>query len=701
MSSPRSHRKRSSRSRTRAHEGRRDSPKVSDFLPTTAEEISARGWEQADIVFVSGDAYIDHPSFAAAILGRWLEAHGFRVAILPQPDWKSAEDWRALGRPRLFYAVSAGSMDSMINHYTANKKRRNADAYSPGAQINRRPDRANAVYAQRCREAFRGVPVVTGGVEASLRRIAHYDYWSDKVWPSSLVTSKADLLVFGMGESTILEIAQRLDSGQSVADLRNMRGIAYLLGQNESLTSDHIFGESSDTTTVELPSFEQVEEDGQAFARATRWLHRETNPFNGQRLVQRHGKRMLVVNPPGLPLSTEVLDRVHELPYQRRSHPRYGNDSIPAWQTIKDSVQIMRGCFGGCTFCSITMHQGRRIQSRSPESVVREVKGLTKSADFKGHVSDIGGPTANMYRMRCTRPEVEAKCRRLSCVHPKVCKLLDTSHESITQLMRDTRKLPGVKSVKIASGIRMDLAADQPEYLEELAGHHVGGQLKVAPEHVSDRVLAFMKKPSAQSFDDFADAFIAASRKAGKEQYLVPYFIASHPGSGLEEMIELAVYLKRRGYRPRQVQDFIPAPMDIATCIYHTGIDPETLEQVSVARGSRDRSLQRALLQYWVPENDREVRRALKRAGREDLIGEGPDCLVPTRPPSGASRSSREGSPQLQESRRKPSGTTPGYRRASREGGERRKDGALGRKPAGRSKGGRTRFETDRKGPRD
>ena len=645
---------------------------AADFLPTSAAEMAARGWEQADVIFVSGDAYVDHPSFAAAILGRWLETHGYRVAILAQPDWRSAADWRALGPPRLFYAVSAANMDSMINHYTANKKRRNADAYSPGAQIGLRPDRATAVYAQRCREAFRGVPVVCGGVEASLRRIAHYDYWSDKVWPSNLVSSKADLLAFGMGEEIIVEIARRLDAGQRVADLRDLRGVAYLLGKKEVLPETHDFAESWDGTTVELPSFESVRDDSRAFALATRWLHRETNPSNGRRLVQAHGERLLVINPPTLPLDTQTLDAIHELPYQRRSHPSYGDREIPAWQTIKDSVQIMRGCFGGCSFCSITMHQGRTIQSRSPESVVREVESLAASPDFKGFVSDIGGPTANMYRMRCKEPRVEAKCRRLSCVHPKVCKLLDTSHAPITQLMRDTRKVPGVKRVQIASGIRMDLAAGESEYLGELATHHVGGHLKVAPEHVSERVLAFMKKPPAASFDEFADAFVEASRRAGKEQYLVPYFIASHPGSDLEDMVELAVYLKRRGYRPRQVQDFIPAPMDIATCIYHTGLDPESLRPVHVPRSGRQRSLQKALLHYWVPENDALVRRALKEVGREDLIGEGPDCLVPSRrpplhPKTESAASGRE-TGQLR----------AGYRRASREGGHRKRGGARG-----------------------
>jgi uncharacterized radical SAM protein YgiQ len=641
----------------------------------TAADLAARGVEQPDVVFVTGDAYVDHPSFAMAILGRWLEAHGFRVAILSQPDWKSADAWRALGRPRLFYAVSAGNMDSMINHYTANRKRRNADAYSPGGQIDRRPDRPTAVYAQRCREAFKGVPVIVGGVEASLRRIAHYDYWSDRVWPSMLVTSKADLLGYGMGEATLLEIARRLAAGEPVSALRDLRGIAYLLGKNETLPPAR-FGEGAEAAqalapeseTIELPAYEQVTGDARAFAEMTRKLHHETNPHNARRLVQPHGDRLLVVNPPAFALDEKTLDALHELPYTRRPHPDYA-EPPPAWETIKHSVQIMRGCFGGCTFCSITMHQGREIQSRSAASILREVEQLAASPDFKGTVSDLGGPTANMYRMRCTRPEVEKTCRRLSCVHPKICKLLGTDHAPTIDLMRKARAVPGVARVHIASGIRMDLAADAPEYLDELARHHVGGHLKVAPEHVSERVLALMKKPTQGSFEIFAERFAAASKRAGKEQYLVPYFISSHPGSGVEDMIELAVYLKRHGYRPRQVQDFIPAPMDIATCMYWTGLDPFTLEPVESARRLTDRLVQRALLQFFAPENWATVRDALVRAGREDLIGEGPDCLIPSRPP----RIPRTDSERGEE--RRPAGGPPrgaaGYRRPSRERGRR------------------------------
>ncbi len=658
-----------------SHAGSKRSKRTPDgrFLPTSRSEMDALGWSQPDVVFVSGDAYVDHPSFAAAILGRWLAYHGFKVAVLAQPDWRSAEAWRELGAPRLFYAVSAGAMDSMVNHYTANRKRRNADAYSPGGEIGRRPDRANAVYAQRCREAFKHVPVVAGGVEASLRRVAHFDYWSDKVLPSSLVSSKADLVAFGTGENTILAIAQGLENGESIRDLRRLRGVAYLLGKNESLPDDHEFDASNDGATVELPSLEDVERDPVAFARATRLLHRETNPLNARRIVQRHGDRRVVINPPPHGLSTPEMDAVHGLPYTRESHPAHRDaGEIPAWRTIADSVQIMRGCFGGCTFCSITLHQGRAIQSRSQESILEELRGMARKKSFKGHVSDLGGPTANMYRMRCSNPKTEAKCRRLSCVSPKVCKLLDTSHAPLVELMREGRKVAGVKKIHIASGIRMDLARNQPEYLSELVEHHVGGHLKVAPEHVSDRVLAQMKKPPQATFEEFTENFRAASMRAGKDQFLVPYFIASHPGSGLEEMIELAQFLKRNGHRPRQVQDFIPAPMDIATCMFHTGIDPETMKPVYVATRPSDRALQRALLQFFLPENYYTVKKALQLARREDLIGDGPECLIPARP----SRLAREARAAAQDRRKGPgdpspgsdSGKPAGYRWAARKG---------------------------------
>ena len=605
------------------------------FLCTSPEEMHARGWDQVDVLFVSGDAYVDHPSFANALLGRVLEAAGYRVALLCQPNWKSADAWRAFGPPRLFFAVSAGNMDSMINHYTANRKPRSEDAYSPGGRSGSRPDRATNVYAQRCREAAPGVPVVIGGVEASLRRVAHFDYWSETVRPSMLLSSKADLLGYGMGEQQIIEIARRIDRGQGIESCRDLRGVAYLLGKKGELPDHRFPGANCDDQTRLLPSHEEVSQDGRAFARMTRIIHQETNPLNGRRLVQAHGDRRVVINPPCLPMDETQMDRAYDLPYTRAQHPSY-QEAVPAHGMIKDSVTIMRGCFGGCTFCSITMHQGRAIQSRSHDSVMNEVKALAKAPDFKGTISDIGGPTANMYKMRCRDQEVEAKCRRLSCIHPTVCKLLDTDHGPTKDLMREARNTPGVKRVHVASGIRMDLARDDAEYLEELAAHHVGGHLKVAPEHVSESVLEHMKKPANHTFEEFADRFEAASKRVGKEQYLVPYFIASHPGSGPEEMIELALFLKASGYKPRQVQDFIPAPMDIATCMYHTGLDPMNMKPVKTVKNLKDRRVQRALMQFFVPENWFLVRRALLDAGRPELIGDGPECLIPAKAPRAA-----------------------------------------------------------------
>jgi len=616
-------------------------PPASAFLPTTMAECKARGWHEVDVVFVSGDAYIDHPSFAAALLGRVLEAAGFRVAILAQPAWTTADAFRQFGRPRLCFAVSAGNMDSMINHYTANKKRRNDDAYSPGGKIELRPDRATNVYAQRCREAFPGVPVVAGGVEASLRRVAHFDYWSETVKPSILATSKADLVGFGMGETVLVEVCKRLAAGRPITDCRDLRGVAYLLGGKEALPAHEWHDAACDNKTVELPSFEAVSTDKIAFATATRHVHHETNPQNGRRLVQKHGDRLLVVNPPALALDERAMDRIYDLPYTRRPHPSY-REPIPAHTMIKDSVTTMRGCFGGCTFCSITMHQGRAIQSRSQGSVVREVERMAADPTFAGHISDVGGPTANMFQMRCSRPEIEAKCRRLSCVHPTVCKLLGVDHGPTKDLLAKVRAVPGVKTVRVASGIRMDLARFDDEYLEVMAKHHVGGQLKVAPEHTSEKVLGLMKKPATSTFDEFAAKFAAASERAGKEQYLIPYFIASHPGSGVPEMIELAVFLKQRGYRPRQVQDFIPAPMDIATCMYWTGLDPMTMQPVATVKKLKDREVQRALMQYFKPENWFVVRQALLDAGRKDLIGEGPQCLIPSNPPKQALAARRD-----------------------------------------------------------
>jgi uncharacterized radical SAM protein YgiQ len=593
----------------------------------TRAEMDARGWDAVDIVFVTGDAYIDHYSFAMALLGRVLDKAGFRVAILSQPDWRSAEPWRRFGRPRLFFAISAGNMDSMINHYTANKKVRNDDAYSPGGKIGLRPDRATIPYCQRAREAFPGVTVVAGGVEASLRRLAHYDYWSDSVRPSILLDSKADLLAYGMGEESIVEIAQRLKAGKTVKDCRDLRGVAYALGASESAPAGQ--------DVVELPSFEDVKESKDKFLLMARLVHRETSPFNAKTVTQRHGGRVVVVTPPQLPVSQERMDYYYGLPYTRRAHPSY-TAAIPAFEMIKDSVTIMRGCFGGCTFCSITAHQGRTIQSRSKDSVLGELKAMSADSEFKGVVSDIGGPTANMYQMRCTKPEVEAICKRQSCVHPVVCKCLGTDHGPLVDLMKKSREVPGVKKVFVASGIRMDLARLSPEYMRELTAHHVSGRMKVAPEHADPKVLELMKKPRHHTFEDFAAKFDAESKKAGKKQYIVPYFIASHPGSDLNAMIELAVFLKRNGYKPDQVQDFIPGPHDLATAMYYTGKNPETGLPMPVAKGMRDRRLQRALLQFFKPENYFEVREALLKAGRKDLIGGGCDALIAAQPPKEA-----------------------------------------------------------------
>ena len=594
-------------------------------LPMSVEEMRARGWDEVDVVFVTGDAYVDHPSFAMAIIGRVLEAAGFRVGIVSQPDWHSCDAWKTFGRPRLFFGISAGNMDSMINHYTANRKVRNDDAYSPGGRIGCRPDRATLAYCQRAREAYKGVPVIAGGVEASLRRLAHYDYWSDKVRRSILLDSKADLVVYGMGEHAIVEIARRLAAGETVADLRNLRGVAYALGASEQPPTDAIV----------LPSYENVCADKVAFAEATRIIHNETNPYNARRLVQYHDRQAVVVNPPQYPVSQAVMDAVYDLPYTRRPHPSY-REPVPAHDMIKDSITIMRGCFGGCTFCSITAHQGRIIQSRSKQSVLGEIRAMTADKDFKGVISDIGGPTANMYEMKCTRPEVEARCRRQSCVHPTICKLLGTDHGPLIEVMREARTTPGIKKVRISSGIRMDLAQRSPEYVRELVRHHVGGYLKVAPEHTDPLVLSKMRKPSGDDFEKFSEVFQSESKKAGKKQYLIPYFIASHPGSDLDAMIHLATFLKQNGYRPDQVQDFIPAPMDVATAMYYTGIDPFTRKPVYVAKHLRDRKLQRALMQFFKPENYFEVREALRQAGRQDLIGDGCDCLIPSRPPKEA-----------------------------------------------------------------
>lgn len=578
-----------------------------------------------DIVFITGDAYVDHPSFAMALLGRLLESAGYRIAILSQPDWHTAESFRIFGRPRLFFAVSAGNMDSMINHYTANKKLRNDDAYSPGGHIGLRPDRATVVYCQRAREAFPGVTIVAGGIEASLRRISHYDYWSNSVRRSIILDAKADILGFGMGERCLLEIAERLAAGEKVRDLRNIRGVAYRLGASESAPVDK--------NTLVLPSHEQVSSDPFAFARMTRISHCENRPLNARKLVQSAGKEKVVLNPPALPLTEAEMDWIYSLPYTRRPHPSYGDQRIPAFEIVKNSLQIMRGCFGGCTFCSITAHEGRTIQSRSQNNILQELQRLTDNPAFNGVVSDIGGPTANTYKMGCKKPEIEKKCRRQSCLYPSICKILRTDHQPLIELMRKARRIPKIRKVLVASGIRMDLAEKNPEYLKELFMYHVGGQLKVAPEHTDSRVLALMKKPSPESFIRFRKEFDRITKLSKKRQYLIPYFITNHPGSDINAMIHLAIFLKTNGYRPDKVQDFIPSPFDISTCTYYSGYDPLTMRPIKSDKSPRERRLQRALIQFYKPENWHDVYTALEKAHRTDLIGNGKDCLIPATPP--------------------------------------------------------------------
>jgi len=607
------------------------------FLPTSRADLDARGWSQLDIVIVTGDAYVDHPAFGPVLIARFLEGRGFKVGVLAQPDWRSAEPFRALGAPRLFFGVSAGNLDSMLNRLTAQKKNRSEDQYSPGGRPGCRPDRATVVYAQRCREAYPGVPVVLGGIEASLRRIAHYDYWSDTVRRSMLVDAKADLLVFGMGERPVWEVADRLNRGERIDEIRDVRGTAFLVPDAEMQRHEADPARMvADRKVVVLPSYETVAADKRAFALMSRRFQLETNPGNARPLAQRHGRRGVYYNPPALPLEdgagrgdgAVAMDELYDLPFTRVPHPMY-TARIPAYDTVKHSLVLMRGCFGGCTFCSITEHEGRVIQNRSAESVLREIRALRRQGDFRGTITDLGGPTANMYRLACKSPEIESRCRRLSCVHPGVCENLQTDHGPLVDLMRRVRREDGVKHVFIASGVRYDLAERSPEYVEELARHHVGGQLSVAPEHVSPRVLEKMKKPGIESYERFQKMFECASAAAGKEQYDIPYFISGHPGSTLADMVDLALWLKKNGRRPRQVQDFIPTPMAMATCMYHTGIDPLTMQPVYTATGLRAKKLQKALLLYWSPEQWPLAREALREAGRADLIGHGPDALVP------------------------------------------------------------------------
>ncbi len=597
------------------------------FLPTTKEDLAARGWPSLDVLLVSGDAYVDHPAFGVTLIARFLEARGYKVGIIAQPDWQGVEDVARMGAPRLFVGITAGNLDSMLNKLTAQKKMRGEDQYSPGGRTDMRPNRSTIVYGNLCRRAFPGVPIVLGGIEASLRRIAHYDYWADQVRRSVLLDAKADMLVFGMGERPIWEIARRLDAGEPVRAIRDVRGTAVPLrkGEWEELPRSRHVG---DGKVVWLPSFEEAAKDRTAFAEMSRAFQYETNPGNGRPLVQPHGAEAVYFNSPAEPLAESEMDELYDLPFTRVPHPDY-QDPVPAYETIKHSIVTMRGCFGGCTFCSITEHEGRVIQSRSSESILREVRALRRMDDFRGTITDVGGPTANMYKMTCKSEVIEKACRRLSCVHPGICENLKTDHDPLLDVLKQVRSEPGVKKVYLASGIRYDLAERSPKFVRELAKFHVGGQLSVAPEHSSPEVLDKMKKPGIESYERFAEGFNCASQETGKDQYLVPYFISGHPGSTLEHMIDLALWLKKKGMRPRQVQDFIPTPMSMATCMYWTGIDPLTRTPIHTAKDLKEKKLHKALLFYWDPEHHDEVREALRIARRTDLIGTGPHCLVP------------------------------------------------------------------------
>jgi uncharacterized radical SAM protein YgiQ len=627
-------------------------------LPVSRAEMEALGWDACDVILVTGDAYVDHPSFGAALIGRVLEEQGFRVGVIAQPNWHSANAIAALGKPTVMFGVTAGNMDSMVNHYTSERRIRSDDAYSPGGKAGLRPDRATLVYAQRCREAFPDVPIILGGIEASLRRVAHFDYWSEKIRRSILLDAKADLLVFGNGERQVVEIAHRLANREMPQDLTDIRGTAFAspsgrlpdgfveLDARKPETPLHKGGLARASTVVRLPSFEAVTRSQLLYAHASRLLHLESNPGNARALVQRHGDRDIWLNPPALPLTTPEMDAVYDLPYTRRPHPSHGRLSLPAYEMIKCSVNIMRGCFGGCTFCSLTEHEGRIIQNRSEESIVREIEAIRdRTPGFTGVVSDLGGPTANMYRLACGDPDIEAACRRLSCVYPAICSNLNTDHGSLIRLYRRARQIKGVKKITIGSGVRYDLAARSPEYVEELVKHHVGGYLKIAPEHSQAGPLDKMQKPGIGSYEKFRAMFDRFSRDAGKEQYLIPYFMAAHPGTTDEDMLELALWCKQRGFRPDQVQAFLPTPMALATAMYHSErnplarLDRQDDTKVTVVKGETKRRLQKAFLRYHDPENWPTLRQALTRMRRTDLIGHGPSCLVPPERPGQATRS--------------------------------------------------------------
>lgn len=659
------------------------------MLPMTRAEMDALGWDSCDVILISGDAYIDHPSFGVSLVGRLLEAQGFRVGIIAQPDWQNASAFKALGKPNLYFGVTAGNMDSMVNRYTADRKIRSDDAYTPDAAPNKRPDRAVLVYSQRCREAYSDVPLVIGSIEASLRRIAHYDYWSDKVRRSILVDSKADILLYGNAERALVELSHRIAKGEKISDIQDIRGTAFLrkaipdgwseiestkldrpgvvekhvdpyemkLGKAdascatnsttsalpagtkpiEMVPNVRLKAAKADRTmqVVRLPSYEEVANNPVMYAHASRVLHLEANPGNARALVQKHGDREVWLNPPPIPLTTKEMDYVYDLPYARTPHPIYKNAKIPAWEMIRFSVNIMRGCFGGCTFCSITEHEGRIIQSRSEASILKEVEEIRDKVDgFTGVISDLGGPTANMYRIACKSEDIEKNCRKLSCVYPGVCDNLNTDHSALIQLYRKARAIKGVKKILIGSGVRYDLAVKSPEYVKELVQHHVGGYLKIAPEHSEENVLSKMMKPSMGAYDDFKAMFEKFSAEAGKKQYLIPYFIAAHPGTTDQDMLNLALWLKKYDFKLDQVQTFTPTPMAMATAMYHSGKNPlrkvtADSENVPIPKAGNVRKLHKAFIRYHDPNNWPMLREALKKMGREDLIGSGKHCLIP------------------------------------------------------------------------
>ena len=671
------------------------------ILPMSRAEMDQLGWDECDIILVTGDAYIDHPSFGMALVGRLLEAQGFRVGIISQPDWHSAEDFRRLGKPKLFYGITAGNMDSMVNRYTSDRKIRSDDAYTPNGEPNKRPDRAVVVYSQRAREAYPDTTVIIGSIEASLRRIAHYDYWSDKVRRSVLPDSKADLLLFGNAERALVDVAHRLARGETASQIRDVRGTAFMTGKDWLPGDDWHVVDSTQIdrpgriephadpyamesagkpaaapdgaqpvqimprkeaiaahrkarqhTVIRLPSYEQVQDDPVLYAHASRVFHLESNPGNARPMLQGHGERRVWLNPPPLPLTTPEMDAVFDLPYARAPHPVYGDAKIPAWEMIRFSVNIMRGCFGGCTFCSITEHEGRIIQSRSEDSILREIEAIRdKTPGFTGIISDLGGPTANMYQLTCKDPKIESSCRKLSCVFPDICDNLNTDHGPLIQLYRKARSLPGIKKILIGSGLRYDLAVRSPEYIKELVTHHVGGYLKIAPEHTEAGPLSKMMKPGIGAYERFKQLFEAASRAAGKEQYLIPYFIAAHPGTSDEDMLNLALWLKRNNFRLDQVQTFLPTPMALATTMYHTRRNPLRGlkgggEYVEVIREGRRRRLHKAFLRYHDPANWPMLRDALNAMGRADLIGNGKKQLIPAWQPKGFEHSRGRSEPR-------------------------------------------------------